>query len=232
MCSICTHRYYGVRTHMCENRSLPRRALGHSDVLSSLSQHLGRAVCVDLCEAAIRSRVRSHIGNSSISAAPMVANVHVLPVREHVHVCLGAHRKFLVKNELKIGTEIAIRLRSCHECVGCISLSDFASCKNMSKCGPVEHIRLVPRALLPPIQTRSALQNAGKRLCTSLKTGDVVSIEVSFGSETYMLGVVTQTWHTHEGPDVEYPMGGRTKFRLEQGDELSCPVQASTRKAC
>ena len=60
-----------------------------------------------------------------------------------------------------------------------------------------------------------------------------MSIEVSFGSEVYMLGVVTQTWHTHEGPDVEYPMGGRTKFRLEHGDELICirkfePVRAGS----
>ena len=35
------------------------------------------------------------------------------------------------------GTEIEIRLRSCHECPGCISLSDFKSCKNMEKLGMI-----------------------------------------------------------------------------------------------
>ena len=133
-----------------------------------------------------------------------------MPVKLY-DVCLNAEKK---------GTEIEIRLRSCHECPGCISLSDFKSCKNIEVCGPVERIRLLPLAQLQPMQTRSALQNAGKELCKRLKLGDIVSIEVSFGSEVYMLGVVTKTWHLHEGPDAEYPMGGRTKFRLEPGDEL------------
>ena len=110
---------------------------------------------------------------------------------------------------------IAIRERSCHQCSGCMSLTDFDSCVNMAIVGPVVSQPLSLEAEATARVTRSWLQNEGRRLSSGAAVGSLVVVELTNESETFMIGVVTKPKHTIVEAREVLEMG-----RLKPGDEV------------
>ena len=91
---------------------------------------------------------------------------------------------------------IEIRMKSCHQCPGCMDLTNFAACVNGEIVGPIERVQLTVESEATNRVTRHALQEAGKALTTGLSAGTLEVVELTNESELFMIGVITKPKHT------------------------------------
>ena len=110
---------------------------------------------------------------------------------------------------------IEIRRRSCHQCPGCMDLTNFAACVCGEIVGPIERVQLTVESEATNRVTRHALQEAGKALTTGLSAGTLVVIELTDESELFMIGVITKPKHT-----ILVAVGVPEMGRLIPGDEV------------
>ncbi len=89
-----------------------------------------------------------------------------------------------------------MRLRSCHQCDGCMGLRDFSACQNKELVAEAITITLKKEAELGRWVTRHWLQDKGKGILADVSVGDVIAAELTGESEVYMLGIVIRPQFT------------------------------------
>ena len=85
---------------------------------------------------------------------------------------------------------VDIRLLSCYECPGCRSPVARSACVNHDIYGPVERVELEREVVSERRTTRHALQSLGVSLSEALEKNNIVAVELTHESETFVIGVV------------------------------------------
>lgn len=122
---------------------------------------------------------------------------------------------------------VGIRERSCHQCVGACAIGQFASCKQIERCGSYRVLQLNPKTAVPRISTRTHRENGALEFAERSKPGDFfVSDHVSLSSEKFvMLAVAKDSTFREADEAIEADEAGR--FKVSIGDFVMYAVRFS-----